>query len=374
VLIPLAIIFFGLTVIYLAIQTRPVQDFAARKLTRYLSEQFGTNIHVGGIDVALFRRVVLKDVWIEDQQADTLAYSRRVSATIDTLSFRKKNLSLSRISFDQAKAYFGKDSTGVFNYQFLSKDNDLQPEKKWKLKCNRFILRNSYFTYHSHQQPIRHFQIDEVRIRIDDFRFDRDSLSFQLFSMSLNDGKGFYLNEFSAHFKQVEKDIFITNLRLETLNSEIDNADIAIRQQPLPGTDETTTDLEIDLYHSKLSLADISLFIPQLEGMEQQLELSGRVTGNMQNLRARNLNIKTGNNTQILADFSLSYMPGFSEPFLFVDLKQSQTDFRDISQIRLPNSSKVNYLSFPSSFIRLALSAIREILPVFQATLWHTEH
>jgi hypothetical protein len=357
VLIPLAIFFFGLTAIYLAIQTRPVQDFAARKLTNYLSEQFGTTIHVGGLDVALFKRIVLKDVWIENQQADTLVYSRRVSATIDTLNFRKKILSLSRISFDQTKAYFEKDSTGILNHQFLVIDNKpiLQPERRWTISCNRFILRSSYFTYQSDQQPIRQFQIDEVRLRIDNFRRDKDSLSFQLFSMSLNDGRGFYLNEFSAHFKQVGKDIFITNLRLETLNSEVNNADIAIRQQLMPGTEETVTDLEIDLYHSRLSLADISLFIPQLEGMEQQLELSGRVTGNMQNLRARNLNIKTGNNTHILADFSLSYMTGFSEPFLFVDLKQSQTDFRDISKIRLPNSSNVNFLSFPQQLYQAGI-------------------
>lgn len=356
-LIPLAIVFFALTVIYLAIQTRPVQNYAARKLTHYLSEQFGTNIHVGGIDVALFRRVVLKDVWIEDEHADTLAYSRRISATIDTLNFRKKNLSLSRLSFDQTKAFFEKDSIGVFNYQFLAKGDkpELPTEHKWKLNCNRFILRNSTFSYESFQQPVRQFQIDEVRLRIDNFRFDKDSLSFHLFSMSLNNGKGFYLNEFSAHFRQVGKDIFITNLRLETLNSEIHKADFAIRKQPLPGTDDTVTDLEIDLFQSRLSLADISLFVPQLEGMEQQLELSGRVTGNMQNLRARNLDIKTGNNTHLLADFSLSYMPGFSEPFLFIELKQSQTDFRDISQIRLPNSSKVNYLSFPQQLYQAGI-------------------
>lgn len=356
-LIPLAIIFFALTAIYLAIQTRPVQNFAARKLTNYLSEQFGTTIHIGGVDVALFRRIVLKDVWIEDQHADTLAYSQRVSATIDTLNFRKKNLSLSRISFDHTKAYFEKDSTGILNYQFLAiaRKTDLQTGQKWKLSCDRFILRNSHFSYNSFQQQIRHFQIDEVSLRIDNFRLDEDSLSFQVYSMSLNDGKGFYLNEFSAHFTQVGKDIFITNLRLETLNSEIDNADITIKQQPMPGTGETVTDLEIDLFQSRLSLADISLFIPQLEGMEQKLELSGRVTGNMQNLRARNLNIKTGNNTQILADFSLSNMPGFSEPFIFIDLKQSRSDFRDISRIRLPNSSKVNYLVFPQQLYQAGI-------------------
>ena len=35
--------------------------------------------------------------------------------------------------------------------------------------------------------------------------------------------------------------------------------------------------------------------------------------------------------------------------YLFVDLKNSQTSFEDISQIRFPNNSKIKYLSFPES-------------------------
>jgi hypothetical protein len=348
VLIPLAIIFFALTAIYLAIQTRPVQTFAARQLTGYLSQQFGTNIHVGGFDVALFRRIILRDVWIEDQQADTLAFASRVSATVDTLSFKRNRLALSRLSFDNTKIQIRQDSLGIYSYQFLARDEPEKTEKrKWDLSCKRFILRNSKFSFQSYGQPERRSEIDEIRTRIDNFTFNRDSLGFHLFSMSLNNGQGFYLNELSARVSQVGKDFFINNLRLETLNSAIDSADIAIRQQELPGSDDTTTDMEISLYKSVISLADLSLFVPAMEGMNQKVEVSGRVTGNMQNLRARNLQVSTGANTNILADMSLSYIPGFSEPFLFVEVKQSQTDFQDISQVRLPNSAKVSYLKFP---------------------------
>ncbi len=346
----MAIIFFALTAIYLAIQTRPVQTFAARQLTGYLSQQFGTNIHVGGFDVALFRRIILRDVWIEDQHADTLAYASRVSATVDTLSFRRNRLALSRLSFDNTKTEIRQDSLGIYSYQFLAGEekSGKTEERKWDISCKRFILRNSQFSYQSFGQPLRRKKIDEIRMRIDNFTFNRDSLGFHLFSMSLNNGQGFYLNELSARVSQVGKNFFINNLRLETLNSAIDSADIAIRQQELPGSDETTTDLEISLYQSAISLADLSLFVPAMEGMNQKLEVSGRVTGNMQNLRARNMQVSTGANTNILADMSLSYIPGFSEPFLFIEVKQSQTDFLDISQVRLPNSAKLNYLKFPT--------------------------
>ncbi len=357
VLIPLAIIFFTLTAMYLAIQTRPVQNYAARFLTDYLSKQMGTNVHVGGIDVALFSRIILKDVRIEDQQSDTLVYAKQISATVESLSFKKRNLTLQRLSFDNVLAKISVDSTGHYNYHFLfdTGKTDKKEESDWIFSCSRFILRNSDFSYQFWQQQLRTLSIEEIRLRVDNFYASPDSTSFNLFSMSLNDGKGFYLNELSANFKQIGKDIFIQNLRLETLLSEINDADIAIRQQDMPGIDETMTDLEINLHQSRISLADIGIFVPQIEGMDQELELSCKITGNIQNLRARNLEIRTGKNTHIIADFSLSFMPGFSEPFLFIELKQSQTDFRDISQIRLPSRVAVSYLQFPTQLYQAGI-------------------
>lgn len=349
-LIILSVVFFTLTVLYLSVQTRPVQSYVARRITTYLSEKFGINVHVGGVDVALFRRIILREVWLEDHQADTLAYARRISATIDTLSFRRKVLSFSRLSMDLARVNIRKDSAGVFNYQKLASlpRPDREDTSPWKLHCSRFILRDSEFGYQSFTQPYRKVTVEEVRLRIDKFSFSPDSISFHLFSMSLNDSRGFYLNGLSAEFRQTGSDFFLDNLHLETLNSRIESPHIAFRQQPMPGSDETVSDLDIQLYPSLISMTDLSLFIPALEGMDQVVEVSGQISGNIQNLKARKFEIKTGTDTRIAGDFTMNYIPGFGEPFLFLELKEARTNFRDLSNIRLPNSSKIRNLQFPA--------------------------
>lgn len=348
-LITLAVVFFTLTALYLSVQTRPVQAYVAQRITAYLSSKFGINVHVGGVDVALFRRIVLREVWLEDHQADTLAYARRISATIDTLSFRRKVLSVSRLSLDQARVIIQKDSAGIFNYQKLVSlpRQEKDTVSPWKLHCNRFILRDSEFGYQSFSEPYRKVVVEEVRLRMDKFRFSPDSLSFQLFSMSLNDNRGFYLNGLSAEIRQTGSDFFIDNLLLETLNSRIESPYIAYKQQPMPGSDETVSELDIRLSPSQVSLADLSLFIPGLEGMDQLLEVSGQISGNIQNLKAREFEIRTGSDTRIAGDFAMNYIPGFGEPFLFLELKEARTNFRDLSSIRLPNSSSVRNLKFP---------------------------
>lgn len=353
-LIPLAVLFFTLTVLYLSVQTRPVQSLIAKKITAYLSEETGINIHVGGIDVALFRRVILKDIWMEDQHADTLAYAMRLSATIESLKFKEKAIDISRLSLDNAKITIVQDSLGEMNYAFLGKlkDEDETDDEKWTFSCNRFILRNSTFGYESAGENLRQITIDEVRMRIDQFRFTPGHMSFHLFSMSLNDRRGFYLNGLSAKVEQKGKDLFIRNLSLETLNSVINSGDIAIVNDTLPGSDETYTQVDINLDPSKVSFRDLALFVPQLRGMDQELEVSGKISGNLENIRARDLEIKTGENTRIACDFSMSHLPGFGEPFFFVDFRQAQTNFTDISNIKLPDELKIQKLRFPEQLYR----------------------
>lgn len=347
-------LFFTLTVLYLSVQTRPVQSLIAQKLTAYLSEETGINIHIGGIDVALFRRIILIDIWMEDQNADTLAYATRLSATIESLKFNNKALDISRLTLDDARIIIRQDSMGVMNYAFLSqlqkaKDN---ADDKWTIACNRFILRNSTFGYESVVEQLREITIDEVRMRIDQFSFTPGHMSFQLFSMSLNDRKGFYLNGLSAKVEQIESDFFIRDLSLETFNSVIKSSEISIVKDTLPGSNESFNQFDINLDPSSVSLRDLALFIPDLEGMDQQLEVSGKISGNLENIRARDLEIKTGMNTRIACDFSMSYLPGFGEPFFFVDFRQSQTNFTDIANIRLPSGMNIEKLRFPDQLIR----------------------
>ena len=347
-------LFFTLTALYLSVQTRPVQSLIAKKLTAYLSEETGVKIHVGGIDVALFRRIILKDIWMEDQHADTLAYAMRLSATIESLKFKTKSIDISRLSLDNAHITIAQDSLGEMNYAFLGKlkKDEESDDEKWTFSCNRFILRNSTFGYESAGQNFREITIDEVRMRIDQFRFTPGHLSFQLFSMSLNDRKGFYLNGLSARVEQINKDFFIHDLSLETLNSVVKSSEIAIVNDTLPGSYETLTQVDINLDPSKISFRDLALFIPQLDGMDQDLEVSGKISGNIENIRARDLEIKTGANTRIACDFSMSHLPGFGEPFFFVDFRNAQTNFTDISNIKLPNGLNIQRLRFPEQLYR----------------------
>src|SRR6478735_3588034 len=63
----------GLVVILaLLLLTPPVQNFARQKVQVYMSNRLKTRFEIGGIYIGFPKRIVLKNVYIEDRQKDTL--------------------------------------------------------------------------------------------------------------------------------------------------------------------------------------------------------------------------------------------------------------------------------------------------------------
>src|SRR5690554_215589 len=84
----------------LTLQNSKVQTYLTGKLAAHFAEKLNTKITIGRVDVAFFKRIILEDVLIEDQQADTLLYVQSASAKIDTLNLRKRKLSFHNIALD----------------------------------------------------------------------------------------------------------------------------------------------------------------------------------------------------------------------------------------------------------------------------------
>lgn len=357
VLIPLTVLFLSLTVFYLAIQSQTVQNFLTRKATAYLSKRMNVDLHVNGVKIALFNKIILEDIWIEDLNSDTLAYVAQVTAKIEDLSFRKKHAILDQITLDHSNFFISKDSAGVFNFSFLTEsfNPDSLKRGEWGFSCTRFRLKNSGFIYTSKGEKISAYIVDDLNLRVDGFHYNPDSLSFRIASFTLIDNNGFFLNELSASVGSAKGKFTVSNLRFETLHSSVDSASLIVYQEKLPGDGDKKLKFELAVEKAKLSLADIALFVPSIEGMNQVLEITGNISGSPGSLKAKNMLVRTGEYTLADCDVSMDFFEDIQDPFLFVDLNRLQTDFRDLARIRLPNRSKLSYLTFPDQFMQSGL-------------------
>ena len=68
----LGIIVLLLTVLYILLQTSTFQTWISQKIGNYLGEELHTEIRVGGVDIEWFSKLVLKDLYVEDQSGEEL--------------------------------------------------------------------------------------------------------------------------------------------------------------------------------------------------------------------------------------------------------------------------------------------------------------
>ena len=125
--------------VWLLIQTEPVQNFIVKKVTNRLSKDLHTEVSVKHISIGLFNRIDLQGTLIKDLNKDTLLYTENLKARLTDWFFLKDTLVLKYVGLEDAKVnLYRKDS--IWNYQFLadyfSPQKPSSTKKKNSLKFN----------------------------------------------------------------------------------------------------------------------------------------------------------------------------------------------------------------------------------------------
>jgi len=109
----------GLVVLLvIALQFPAVQNFAAQKGAGYLANMLGTRVEIGRFTTDWRNTLVLKDVYIEDQQQDTLWYSERLGVDMGIWGLLQGKLHIAKVDLDHAtvKLHIREDSTTNFDF------------------------------------------------------------------------------------------------------------------------------------------------------------------------------------------------------------------------------------------------------------------
>ncbi|MDG1212711.1 MAG: hypothetical protein P8N20_01205, partial [Flavobacteriaceae bacterium] len=87
----------------LLLSSASFQTYLARKLTDSLTEKYGINLSIKGVEGSLFTfKFGLNDVFAKDYQKDTLFYAKQIKAPIlDLNALVKGRFSLGKVQIDQ---------------------------------------------------------------------------------------------------------------------------------------------------------------------------------------------------------------------------------------------------------------------------------
>ncbi|MCY1722170.1 translocation/assembly module TamB domain-containing protein [Prolixibacteraceae bacterium Z1-6] len=349
---------------YFALQTSWVQTQITKKIAERLSEQLNTTISVGKVDIGFFNRLYLEDVLIEDRNRDTLLYSQLITAKIDTLKIKKQRLAINELILKNNQLNIVRDSSDTYNFSFIlnsfNKPTDRDSLKRWEISCEHFDFGQINISYSDiHETNQKQFIIHDLNTEVSEFHSMADSLSFQLNQLSLNDGGNIILQDASALVHLRGGKVNINEFNMKTAHSEIENSDLQLQFFVQSDSMKTPFDIDFRIGKSKINFREIGELVPLFKGMDQEIELSGLIYGNQNDLKGKNLYLTTGMETQAILDFYINDLTHPKDMYLFLDLKSSETSFSDLSNIRLPNTLKYRYLQFPESFYTAGLLKFR---------------
>ena len=344
---------------YLALQNSWVQTRITRHIANVLSEKLNTRISVGRVDIRFFKKLYLEDILIEDQSSDTLLYAELLTATIDTFRIKKQILQIDELSFSGNHMKLNRDTADNFNFSFIFQaigEQSSEKKNNWFIQCNSFHFEGmniEYFDYYA--QDAKSVFVEDLNLDVRGFKSVADSVSFRINQLVMNDGKNLELNKLNANVTIKAKEINIQKGNLESRYSAISDASIRLELPTQNDTVQTPLNLDFKIGKSKVSFRELGLLLPGFKGMDQLVEISGQIYGNINDLKGKNIQLNTGQETSAVLDFYINEPRNPESMYLFLDLKESQTSFSDLANIRLPDDYKYRYLSFPEGFYEAGL-------------------
>lgn len=257
-------IFIFILLVILFIRSPWGQDIITKKLVSYISDKTGTEVQVENLFITFGGDISLQGVYLEDQQGDTLLYSKELQADIPIWPIiRKKGFFIDNLEWSGVKANITrKDTIAGFNFSFLTEVFATAPDTtatatptdstaaSMAFNLGDVNLRDFKVNYNDQYLGID-LKVDLGSLEADVREFNLDSAIYKLGDASLENTKFSYIQTkpFPKQPNQppVPMPLFAVN------SLEVNN--VVGDYQSVP--DGLVTDFDIDALLLEMPLADL---------------------------------------------------------------------------------------------------------------------
>ena len=317
-----------------------VKTAAVQLATNELAHALGTNAHVGAIEYHFPARVAIRDLYIEDQQQDTLLYLGEVYAHFRPLALRHNAIRFShvRVSDGVANIYRLPDST--YNYQFLA--DAFRVEKKDDSPFQSLVtvqdvqLRNLRMRYNDLQVYLTQTAMDLHCFSEDLFDAEIEDMALHISRLGSKQ-KPMEVESLRAHVIYNDTLLSIPTLKGELPHSRLDMSGIEVR---FPAGDtlylsQSAHDIlfSLQLHEACLVPSDIALFVPRLAHMQRRICLNGSVGGTLDSLYCQNLTLNYNGHDLFIGNVTALGLPDLDNSYLranFQDVHINAVILQDI--------------------------------------------
>lgn len=341
-----------LSILLLIFQYKPVQTWAAKKATKYLSNELHTKIDIKSLYIKPFSSVVLEDLYVLDRQNDTLLRTPKLTVNLSKFSIfssiPNRVLNLDTITLDRGSFYLKKLKDSTTNLQFIidyfnsGAKTPKQKSKPWTINLGRINIKDLHFRYKnfldkrftSSSINFEDLDVHNFTAAISNIDLKNHLFKARLSRLTLKEKSGFYVKNFTANATIDTNQILLQNFYLLTPHSRLKDY-FRMRFKSFDDFDdfEDKVYMDADFRSARVSSRDIAYFTTSLGKTHFDLSINGRVNGLVNNLTAHHALISGGQATYLKGDFHLKGLPYWEKTYLDLDFEQLATNKKDLDNI-----------------------------------------
>lgn len=337
-----------------------VQTKLGRYATDRINNDFKTNINIGRVGLQLNGDIELKEILIKDYKKDTLISVGELNSSI--ISFQ--NLLNSKLNFGDIdlqdvifnlKTYKGETDTNldVFVAKFDDDNPRVGPSEFLFSSSDVSIEGGTFRLIDENLETPKIFEFTGLYANTTNFLINGPEVSSRINKFSFIDSRGIAVKNLMANFEYTLDHMTFGDLNIKTELSEL-KGDLRFdykREDLKYFTDKVNVDASFR--DSDISLTELNVFFDEF-GTDQHAEFNADLSGTLNNLEAKNLNISTTSNTRIIGDITFKNLFSKEDDSFALrgDFKNLASNYRDLTALlpRLLGNSIPSVISKVGNF------------------------
>ena len=329
----------------LFLQNRQVQTRVSMLLTERLSEELGARITLSSVNYSFFKRVQVRDLYIEDLHGDTLLYSELTKLRIKQLRSDKNGAEIRKVVLENTWVNLVIDSSNVVNLSFITsqlKKPHVPPERKNRLHIEEITMHNGRFTLSRMKHPpirsmidFNDFDLRGLEIEVEDLISVMDTVSMNVISIQGVEQSGFEFSRITTLMTVGKTHLHFRDLEVNTRESELHVPTLGFEFKHWKTFKHFSreVDLNFESNNSSLNMEDLSAFVPQTRGLFRQLSIDGGIHGKLNDLKGRDLLMTFDQNSSLAFDFLMIGLPDIRNTFIDIRFRELNSSVSAIHQL-----------------------------------------
>ncbi len=321
----------------LFLQNRQVQTLVSKRVAEKLSGELQTNISLSSVSYSFFKRVQVRDLYIEDLQGDTLLYSELTRVRFRYLRPERRQIEIARMVFENYYLNLVIDSTGGVNLTFITdrlRKPHVPPEKKNLLRIGTIEMTDGRFSLTRPSRPaegkgveFNDFHLRDLDISISELTSYMDTVTIDIRSLSAAESSGFRIDQLETLLTLGRKHMHFGDLRFKSAESDLNLPLLTFEFESWREFRHFSREVELQGHfnQSLVKMRELGYFAKGTEDILDHVVLDGRVSGPLSDFRGDDLFVTFDDNSTLAFDFMMIGLPDFRNTFLDFDFREMKT-------------------------------------------------